>query len=96
MTGAKFPLVLSVFLDKAGHDRTENLCTLGKRFNRDRSQVKAESIIFVIFVKESLLPGLTVRTTQGGINTLRNIRLGFIRHDEMMAQSGETVMDRPS
>ena len=37
-----------------------------------------------------------MRTIQGRINIFWNIRLGFIGHDEMMVESGNTVMDRSS
>ncbi len=42
------------------------------------------------------MPGLTVRTIQGGINTFWNIRLGFIGYDEMMVESGKSGMNHPS
>ena len=35
-------------------------------------------------------------TIQSSINTLWNIRFGFIGHGEMMAENGKTVMKRPS
>ncbi len=62
----------------------------------DWSRVETEAIILVIFMKEGVLPGVTVGTIQSCIYTLRNFRFGFMGHDEVMAEGDSAVVDGSS